>query len=143
MPHRETYPNGERMDEDRARGRLDDGAWYHGSPERLGVLLVGSTITRSRAVAEAFAHKPTCVGISDHEHGGTSYLEICHNGIRPGHLYVIDEEIDEADVHPHPRSSFPAGGLEWLTDRPLRVRLIAPVPAGTPPDCEQCPRRRQ
>lgn len=129
------------MGENRARGRLDDGAWYHGSPEQFEVLSAGSTITRSRAVAEAFAHRPTCVGVSTHEHGEDAYLEVCHNGSRPGYLYAIAEEIGEADVHPHPQSSFPGGGLEWLTDRPLRLRLVAPVPAATPPNCDACPRR--
>jgi len=120
---------------------LDGGAWYHGSPEVLDTLLVGSTITRCRAVAEAFSHRPTCVGISVHESGEATSLEICHNGTRPGYLYVVDEELDEADVHPHPHSSFAGGGLEWLTDRPLRVRLVGPVAVGEVPECAQCPRR--
>jgi hypothetical protein len=129
------------MSKGQARGRLDNGAWYHGSPEQLEVLLAGSTITRSRVVAEAFAHKPTCVGISDHEHGDDAFLEVCHNGTRPGYLYLIAEEVDEADVRPHPHSSFPGGGLEWLTNRPLRLRPVAPVLRATPPDCTACPRR--
>lgn len=103
---------------------LDDGAWYHGSPERIEVLLTGSTITRSRAVAEAFSHRPTLVSLGE----GGEGLEVTHNGTRHGYLYVIDELVTAADVHPHPNSSYPGGGMEWLTDRPLRLRLIAELP---------------
>ncbi len=121
---------------------LDDGAWYHGSPERLEVLRVGSTITRSRTVAEAFARRPTCVGLSVvAKTGRPTRLEVCQNGTGHGYLYVIDEPVAETNVHPHPQSSFPDGGLEWLTDRPLRLRCLGEVPVGEVPDCERCPRR--
>jgi hypothetical protein len=44
------------MAEERARmgipSHLDDGAWFHGSPEELTLLATGSTITRCRVVAE-------------------------------------------------------------------------------------------
>jgi hypothetical protein len=112
----------------RTHGRLDDGAWYHGSPEGLTVLAVGSTITRCRAVAEAFSHKPTCVGIGDE----TPEISVCHNGRLYGHLYLV-EDVAEADVRPHPESSFPSGGLEWLTNRPLRLRKIADLRIDEPP----------
>lgn len=122
---------------------LTDGAWYHGSPERLDVLRAGSTITRVRVVAEAFAHRPTCVSISIVERTGQpTRLEICQNGALLGYLYTIDEPVTEADVHPHPQSSFPDGGLEWLTDRPLRLRFVAEIPVGGRPDCEACPHRQ-
>ena len=104
---------------------LDDGDWFHGSPLKLDVLAVGSTITRCRAVAEAFAHKPTLVSIGDAD----GKLDISHNGALPGLLYVVDEPVEDDDVHPHPNSSFPGGGLEWITDRPLRLRLITLLPA--------------
>jgi len=119
-----------------AREALDDGAWFHGSPERLEVLRAGSTITRSRPVAEAFSHKPFCLSVDESQRP----LEICHNGTLPGYLYVV-EEVTEADLHPHPDSAFPGGDLEWLTDRPLRLRLVAGVPIGNRPDCQHCPRR--
>ena len=122
---------------------LDDGAWYHGSPERLDVLLAGSTVTRARVVAEAFAHKPTCVGICVMEEAGQpSRVQVCQNGALPGFLYTIDEPVAACDVHPHPQSSFPESGLEWLTDRPLRVRLVGGVPAEELPDCAGCAHRR-
>ena len=120
-----------------ARAGLDDGAWFHGSPERLEVLSEGSTITRSRLIAEAFSHRPTCVGIDN----APGQLSACHNGTRPGFLYVVEGELTEEDLHPHPNSSFPGGDLEWLTNRPLSLRLVAEVPADPAPDCAHCPRR--
>ncbi len=123
---------------DQAEPGLDDGAWFHGSPTRLEALRVGSTITRSRATAEAFSHRPCCVGFSV----SSEQLEVCHNGTLPGFLYVVSEEVGEADVHLHPNSSFTDGRIEWLTDRPLRVELIAEM-AAEPADCEQCPGKRK
>lgn len=93
--------------------------WYHGSPLDLGVLAVGSTITRDRHLAEVFSHKPAIVSIED---DGT----IKHNGTAPGLLYRVGEEVQPGDVYPHPRSSMEAG-KEWLTRRELRLALIGPV----------------
>jgi hypothetical protein len=103
----------------------------------LEVLAEGSTITRSRAVAEAFSHKPTCVGIEERE----GRIEVCHNGREHGLLYVVDEPMAEGDVRPHPRSAFESGGLEWLTNRPLRVRRAADLPIADPPCRADCPRK--
>ncbi len=103
---------------------LDDGAWFHGSPLKLDVLASGSTVTRCRAAAEAFSHKPTWVSVGDEERPVTFE----HNGVLPGYLYVVDEPVADGDLHPHPRSSFKSGGLEWITDRPLRLRLLAELP---------------
>ena len=100
---------------------LDDGNWYHGSPEVLEVLAAGSTVTRCRAVAEAFSHKPTWLSIEEPPGG----VQVTHDGTRPGYLYVIDEPVGKNDLHPHPNSAYAAGGLEWITDRPLRLRLVA------------------
>jgi len=116
---------------------LDDGDWFHGSPETLAELAVGSSITRSRAVAEAFSHRPTCLGIEDTDRP----ISICHNGSQAGILYSIDESISDADVYPHPRSSAPTLGFEWLTNRPLRLRKIADLPITNPPCIPDCPRR--
>ena len=118
---------------------LDDGAWFHGSPEKLSLLAIGSTMTRSRLVAEAFSHKPTCLGIGDTDRP----ISVCHNGSQPGILYVIDEPVGADDVRPHPHSSFGAGCLEWLTTRPLRLRKIADLPLSDPPCTPDCPRRPQ
>lgn len=109
---------------------LDDGAWFHGSPLELDTLAAGSTVTRCRAVAEAFSHQPTMVSIED----SARPVRVSHNGGLAGYLYVVDEPVSEGDLHPHPRSSSP--GCEWITDRPLRLRLIAvlPAPGGTQAD---------
>jgi len=103
---------------------LDDGDWFHGSPLKLDVLAAGSTVTRCRVVAEAFAHKPTWMSVGDEDRP----VSVEHNGVLPGSLYVVDEQVGEGDVHPHPNSAFPGGGMEWITDRPLRLRLVAQLP---------------
>ena len=90
--------------------------WYHGSPLKLEVLRVGSTITQQRDLARVFSHKPAIVSISDEG-------QIMHNGTRPGYLYQIAEPIGSADVAPHPRTTMRPGD-EWLTHRELRLRLI-------------------
>jgi hypothetical protein len=109
---------------------LDDGKWYHGSPEVLAVLSPGSTVTRCRAAAEAFSHKPTWVSIKE-EAGG---VRVTHDGTRPGYLYIIAEPVGDSDLHPHPNSAYGPGGLEWITDRPLRLRLVAELPVSKAAD---------
>ncbi|MEM7127980.1 MAG: hypothetical protein AAF702_16720 [Chloroflexota bacterium] len=94
--------------------------WWHGSPTQFTMLYSGSTITQNRRLAEVFSHKPTLTSIED-ELG-----RIRHNGTQDGYLYQIDEEIDADDVYPHPETSM-GWGLEWLTRRPIRVKLIGPV----------------
>ena len=49
---------------------------------------------------------------------------IRHNGQAKGFLYVIDEPVEIGrDIVQHPRTTMEAGA-EFLTQRPLRVRLI-------------------
>ena len=94
-----------------------DGVWYHGSNVRFDILREGSTITQWRELAEAFSHKPTMLGIEDEG-------SIWHNGKEKGWLYVIDEPVEiDGDVYPHPRTTMEENA-EWLTKRPLKVRLI-------------------
>ena len=90
--------------------------WYHGSPHQLSLLRAGSTITQDRKLAEVFSHKPTLVSMEDDG-------RIRHNGMATGYLYVIDETVRSDDVEPHPRTTM-APGNEWLTRRPLRLRLL-------------------
>lgn len=93
------------------------GIWYHGSDKRFDILLAGSTITQWKALAEAFSHKPTALSYED---DGT----IWHNGTAKGFLYMIDESVlNGVDIHPHPNTSMDEN-VEFLTDRPLRVKLI-------------------
>lgn len=99
--------------------------WYHGSNISLTHLRAGSTITKDSALAEAFSHKPAVLCRDD---DGT----ILHTGTEHGFLYCIDEPVAEGvDCYQHPRSSMEPG-LEFLTARPLRLRLIS----GCPPPSE-------
>lgn len=97
------------------------GTWYHGSNVRLTELKTGSTITQWRELAEAFSHKPTLL---EYREDGS----ILHNGQAHGYLYAIDETVVmNDDVYQHPRSAMDPNA-EFLTSRPLRVRLIAELP---------------
>ncbi len=101
--------------------------WYHGSPYRLDVLLTGSTITQDEDLARVFSHKPPIVSIEDDPARlAQGELRLRHNGALPGLLYLIDEPIGPEDVYPHPRTTM-SPGLEWLTRRPLRLKLLGPV----------------
>jgi hypothetical protein len=95
--------------------------WFHGSPLRLEVLRVGSTITPLRDLARVFSHKPALVSLDEVE----GVLQLKHSGSRPGWLYrVLD--VTESMVYPHPRSTMPAG-YEWLTRVDLRLECIEPT----------------
>ena len=84
---------------------IPEGLWYHGSPMLLSELRAGSTITQWRALAEAFSHKPHRLCYDDRG-------RIEHDGQEKGYIY------------PHPRSTMDANA-EFLTKRPLRVKLVA------------------
>lgn len=57
--------------------------------------------------------------------------EIVHNGTEYGYLYVIDEDlIVDKDIYQHPRTTMDQN-VEFLTKRPLKVRLIAELPVNT------------
>lgn len=95
-----------------------DGVWYHGSNKLFTELRTNSTITQWRELAEAFSHQPTGLGYDD---DGV----ITHNGTEKGYLYVIDEDVTVGeDVYQHPRTTMDKNA-EFLTKRPLKVRLIA------------------
>ncbi len=98
-----------------------NGVWYHGSNVLFTELKAGSTITQWQALAEAFSHKPSMLGYDDNG-------AITHNGTEKGYLYVIDEPVTvDVDCYQHPRTVMDANA-EFLTKRPLRVRLIAELP---------------
>lgn len=99
-----------------------DGIWYHGSNLLFDTLLAGSTITQWRALAEAFSHKPTLLC---YDEAGA----ILHNGTEKGYLYQIDEKlIPGQDIIQHPRTTMDPQ-MEFLVQRPLRLKLIAELPA--------------
>ena len=95
-----------------------DGVWYHGSNKVFTELRAGSTITQWPELAEAFSHQPSCLGYDDDG-------KIRHNGIEKGYLYIIDEPIViSRDIYQHPRTTMDENA-EFLTRRPLKVRLIS------------------
>ena len=97
---------------------LDIDTWYHGSPAVLTELAAGSTITGWKALAAVFSHKPSTVSYD------TVGGYISHNGLLDGYLYIVDEPIiRDADIYRHPSSSMDED-VEWLTRRPLRLKLI-------------------
>lgn len=94
--------------------------WYHGSSAKLHQLKTGSTITRHYNLACIFSHKPTIVSIDD-------VGIIKHNGRENGWLYIVDEPLDPIqDIEPHPRSTM-AEEMEWLTKRPLKLKLVEEI----------------
>ncbi|RPJ52099.1 MAG: hypothetical protein EHM21_01070 [Chloroflexi bacterium] len=101
--------------------------WFHGSPYLIETLLPGSTITQDRELARIFSHKPQIVSIEDDPAVlARGVPRLRHTGTLAGLLYFIDEPLSLQDVFPHPNSSM-LPGLEWLTRRPLCLRLLGPV----------------
>jgi len=90
--------------------------WYHGSQQELTRLRVGSSITQHRNVAKAFSHRPSLLTQSE---GGT----VKHDGVTPGYLYIVADEIGPDDVYPHPHP-VNVTRWEWLTNRELKLELI-------------------
>lgn len=98
-----------------------DGIWYHGSDQIFSELKTGSTITQWKELAEAFSHRPSALGYDDDG-------EIRHNGTKKGYLYVIDEPVEVGtDIFRHPRTTMDENA-EFLTSRPIRVRMLYEVP---------------
>lgn len=98
-----------------------DGVWYHGSNALFYELREGSTITQWRELAEAFSHKPSALSYEDDG-------SITHNGTEKGYLYTIDEPVKVGvDCCQHPRTAMDANA-EFLTRRPLKLRLICELP---------------
>ena len=90
--------------------------WYHGSRQKLTTLRVGSSIAQNRNVAKGFSHNPSLLTQSE---GGT----VKHDGVTPGYLYTVADEIGPDDVYPHPHP-VNVTRWEWLTNRELKLELI-------------------
>ena len=106
------------------KGQIDDpqsAKWYHGSPVLMDTLSAGSSITRNRDLAVAFSHKPSQLCVSDEG-------VISHNGQGPGYLYEVDEPISADDIFMHGACE-ERDPWEWVTRRPLRLRLICETKA--------------
>ena len=97
--------------------------WYHGSQMALTELRVGSSITRVRDLAKAFSHRPSIVSISCPDELPADDCRVKHNGVTPGYLYVVSEQIDPRDIYPHPHP-VNADRWEWLTRRELKLQFI-------------------
>ena len=94
-----------------------NGVWYHGSNVLFSELRTNSTITQWKELAEAFSHQPSTLGYDDNG-------VISHNGVEKGYLYIIDEPVDfENDIYQHPRTAMDENA-EFLTKRPLKVKMI-------------------
>lgn len=94
-----------------------DGNWYHGSSEIFSELKANSTITQWKELAEAFSHQPSALW---HDDNGV----ISRNGTEKGYLYIIDEPVTVGlDIYQHPRTTMDENA-EFLTRRPLKVRMI-------------------
>ena len=50
-------------------------------------------------------------------------LRVKHNGVTPGYLYAVSDDIGPNDVYPHPHPAN-ADRWEWLTNRELKLELI-------------------
>lgn len=90
--------------------------WYHGSDRKLTTLRAGSSITKAKSVAKAFSHQPSLVSWSN-------VNRIRHDGVAPGYLYLVAEDVGPDDVRPHPHP-VNVDRWEWLTERELGLELI-------------------
>ena len=97
--------------------------WYHGSQQWLRELRTGSSITQNRNLAKAFSHRPSIVSMSDEGESLSDACSVKHNGITPGHLYTVFEEIGSEDIYPHPHPAN-ADRWEWVARRELKLELI-------------------
>ena len=97
--------------------------WYHGSPERLTMLLKRSWGTQSIEMAKAFSHKPSL--ISHDDDCGTAK----HDGRLPGFLYEVRETLGAEDV----TCLRDTAGTHWQILRDLQLKLVAELPIDDPP----------
>ena len=97
-------------------------AWYHGSPEQLKYLRQGSALTQHRALAAAFSHKPSVISASDDPNS------IKHNGVIPGFLYVVAEQVGPDDVAVLPGTD----NTHWIMVRDLELRFVEELPVDEP-----------
>jgi hypothetical protein len=97
--------------------------WYHGSPEKLTVLLQGSWVTQFQEMAKAFAHKPSLLSFGD------DGQRVKHDGQLPGFLYRIAGTVRPEDVS-YLRDT---AGTHWQTQRDLPIELVAELPVSDPP----------
>ena len=93
--------------------------WFHGSPEELSTLRVGSWVTPFREFAKAFSQKPSRVTAT-----GDDLANVRHDGKVAGFLYVVAEPLADQDLEELPGTD----QTHWKTTRVLKVRLVGEVP---------------
>ncbi len=93
--------------------------WFHGSPEELSALRVGSWVTPFRGFAKSFSHKPTRVTAP-----GDDVTSVRHDGKVAGFLYVVAEHLPDQDLEELEGTE----KTHWKTTRVLKVRLVGEVP---------------
>lgn len=49
--------------------------------------------------------------------------KVRHNGVTPGYLHAVSDEVGPGDVRPHPHPAN-ASRFEWLTNKNLRLEFI-------------------
>ena len=103
--------------------------WYHGSPRRLQMLAVGSTVTPVIELARVFAHKPRNVDIRIHDNTetGEHSVTIVHDGSVRGFLYKVAVSDPATQLKQHPGSGA-AAGEETLTEVELPLEFLEEVP---------------
>jgi len=98
--------------------KIDDNKseiWYHGSPYELKDIKVNSSITRNKALAIAFSHKPSQLSVNDEG-------EIVHDGVLAGYLYeVLDVSSNDIYIHEACKEEDP---WEWLIKKEMSLKLI-------------------
>ncbi len=95
------------------------GPWFHGSPKKFEILDEGSWVTPYKEIAKAFSHKPTRISIS-----GDTFNKVKHNGMVPGFLYIVDEEVEDHGLVLLQDTD----ETHWQTQRTFRIKLVAEVP---------------
>ena len=93
--------------------------WFHGSPEELSALRVGSWVTPFREFAKAFSQKPSRVTAT-----GDDLANVRHDGKVAGFLYVVAEPLADQDLEELPGTD----QTHWKTTRALKVHLVDEVP---------------
>ena len=94
-------------------------SWFHGSPEELSTLRVGSWVTPFKEFAKAFSHNPTRISAT-----GDDVSNVRHDGKVAGFLYVVAEPLADQDLEELPGTE----QTHWKTSRVLKVQLVEEVP---------------
>ena len=77
-------------------------------------LRVGSSVTQNRSLAKGVFSPALDLSVClTRASPSLSRVRVKHNGVTPGYLYIVSEQIDPRDIYPHPHPAN-ADGWEWL-----------------------------